>query len=1621
MLALLALLAVLGFTFFTFSSQERASAEYFASESRSLEPGLTDGIFDWPLRQILIGPDDTNLNSVLWGGRFALVPGMVGRDLVPFNGEGVNLSSTAGTGDPFVDMDFNGASDSSSLLDPVDSPAANAGVLWGAGKSLNTLPAPDVDYTYPDINNMLLAYDGAAFDASVASSRVVIPTLLRPQYLRSGGSTVSNWYDNSALLPASQSFRPHRDHYYIDTSTGNSTGVRRYVASQAEATTLGLGRPFSFAPLDANGSVTGGELGVWTASNADAINLDVDTDGDGVQESILVDLGYPPFRRGDGKLVVPLFAIQIRDLNGLINLNSATSTLTKAIVPPNISTQEFGADSLGAPRYLSSSNQGALASEINSVYGLANLPSTTSSSDLQQYRFFLTALGADRDPLSPREVANLEWFFINNGRPRFNVAAALAAASLASPSARTAAMVAAIDSVTPGILGDSEYLLSALATGTGSLPQPGRVGINDNADPANPVKYFWTNTTPEAAALGSPLDLIGGGSILATNASGLNPFAKNLRCFDRSTQPLVGSSRWLMFQGYHSNADVLLYTSPASTYGTLLMPSTTNQLTDDASELIIDPVAIRQAKLSVSGTSTRDAVDYDAVFNLSETAFLQLNNVDGALVQGSSRLADLAPVNTVVNPASAATRRQYTTISSGRREFSKVSTGLTAASSPVATQQLRNWENSYLTAVGNTPMRSVAWYLMSGYSTLQSQQFRLSANQLLVDSSGEAFPEVFSAIPPAALQFRDLTAHPSTTAVLPAAAIPTGNIPYPVSGFASPAQQEYFARRDRQAMARDLYTLLYMYCGGLDQNPLDPNPALPAPYYTAKQIKEMAQFAVNYVDSIDRDDVATRFEYDTDLRDGWGLDDNAYTTTEAQRGEVWGVEAQQLTLSEALAIKAPTVIKGGVPFNHPATEYDDKNDRFFTYIDLQNASPYSVNFATQNAWQIRVLPKGLATPATDERRLTPLLGQVAAGGTFTILSAGDATTYDQMNNPTSYLRVDPYYIDPGTPNPTIIAPAAIPALGARLDLVVDPAANYRLTDGATPPAPRVAIGELLNSVNAPDPASTTLAVIFRLMRRADPHRTPPVTGSPSEIVDEADNPWIEVDRIQLGEDATKSGLTLFSLTGTTDANTASPGSLTDLLTRLQSRVRSEPFAADFEQDFPSTQYWGNIPAPASWAPKPALKYLSNYLGQGKYDPTLASPPVPLYSQFHFDRPFAAIGELFEIPLVGPGLSMPGESWYDANEFWYFTRAQAHAKQSPANQVQLGTPNTSAVPDKRALFAAAKFLLADFPATIDATPNFDNRWYRLLEFLEISSPMNRHTDLRLYSTSQFGLPTNFGWPTTQGQLNLNTIRNPSVLAGLIDDSFVLNIQPNSLPSMDTVDTSSTGPRAYAGPRDWWIEYLRSRDGFDPITLMYTPGVANSRPFRSYSFTSRGPMSQKEDSILRILPADINVAPSGASNVQDQRHLFEIGQQGEHSIGTLDSLAKNRLLSKISNNVTTRSNSFGVFIAVQYFEAAEISSPASAIRIGGRLTDTPTKRAFFVLDRSGAVEQIKQLVANVNSNSNLVPTADQAVYPTSTFPVSVNTFSFRPNTDTTGVATNQNGIRWQDLVLYRQILN
>jgi hypothetical protein len=233
----------------------------------------------------------------------------------------------------------------------------------------------------------------------------------------------------------------------------------------------------------------------------------------------------------------------------------------------------------------------------------------------------------------------------------------------------------------------------------------------------------------------------------------------------------------------------------------------------------------------------------------------------------------------------------------------------------------------------------------------------------------------------------------------------------------------------------------------------------------------------------------------------------------------------------------------------------------------------------------------------------------------------------------------------------------------------------------------------------------------------------------------------------------------------------------------------------------------------------------------------------------------------------------------------------------------------------------------------------------------------------------------------GRINLNTIRNPDVLASLLDEPFAIHRNHNlgGWPSRHLYDRAEP-------LRDWWRQFTWSRDQIDPLTGFLLPGVPGSRPFRGFGFMADRHNSI-EHTLLRSLPMDIT---SQGNN--DRRRLFSLGTEqqwvtnedniagggnsrfnntwdviGGQPEGNLDNrfvlpldlATRQHINSKIIGNSTVRSHVFHVFLKVEWFEVWQgplASNPARLVtRIGARATDVPSRRGFFVIDRSRAIEQ------------------------------------------------------------------
>ena len=144
----------------------------------------------------------------------------------------------------------------------------------------------DEDYDACDLENWFLAIQSA-------DGQVMIPSFHRPGILMA-----SDWTAGAANVQRAKILRPRK----IDNS-----------------------------PLfPADPSVLGSD---------GKLTYDIDNDGDGITDSVWLDLGFPTQRDPNGKLYKPLFAFMVLGLNGRLPLNTAGNLQARAIGINNTDVQ----------------------------------------------------------------------------------------------------------------------------------------------------------------------------------------------------------------------------------------------------------------------------------------------------------------------------------------------------------------------------------------------------------------------------------------------------------------------------------------------------------------------------------------------------------------------------------------------------------------------------------------------------------------------------------------------------------------------------------------------------------------------------------------------------------------------------------------------------------------------------------------------------------------------------------------------------------------------------------------------------------------------------------------------------------------------------------------------------------------------------------------------------------------------------------------------------------------------------------------------------------------------------------------------------------------------------------
>jgi hypothetical protein len=235
---------------------------------------------------------------------------------VPFSGTGFGFDATGGSLSCTVG---SGTSSVTGALALFPSHASNRNPLGGANS----------DYTAADFQHIFLAAQGTTTTAGGGVQVRTLPSMHRPALCR-------YWAEVSVIQSGGSP---------LDFTVGGTAGVAT-LATAAGSTSMSsdLKRAIIMRPLPEDHPDFTGSNPTYTGAGGTAsyqsgfnpcwdgvttfgqtpppFSWDVDNDGDGVPDSVWIDLGLPVRATADGRLYKPLFAILCVDLDGRLNLNA---------------------------------------------------------------------------------------------------------------------------------------------------------------------------------------------------------------------------------------------------------------------------------------------------------------------------------------------------------------------------------------------------------------------------------------------------------------------------------------------------------------------------------------------------------------------------------------------------------------------------------------------------------------------------------------------------------------------------------------------------------------------------------------------------------------------------------------------------------------------------------------------------------------------------------------------------------------------------------------------------------------------------------------------------------------------------------------------------------------------------------------------------------------------------------------------------------------------------------------------------------------------------------------------------------------------------------------------------
>jgi hypothetical protein len=268
-----------------------------------------------------------------------------------------------------------------------------------------------------------------------------------------------------------------------------------------------------------------------------------------------------------------------------------------------------------------------------------------------------------------------------------------------------------------------------------------------------------------------------------------------------------------------------------------------------------------------------------------------------------------------------------------------------------------------------------------------------------------------------------------------------------------------------------------------------------------------------------------------------------------------------------------------------------------------------------------------------------------------------------------------------------------------------------------------------------------------------------------------------------------------------------------------------------------------------------------------------------------------------------------------------------------------------------------------------------RLYRLFEFVEVTD--------RAYGVTSLG--------RRPGKININTIWDPEILMALLDPQISNSFTAANVSNGDPTDTTTMYGRLMMGRSPAYAAAIKNGNPpFGTIGPSFTAG-ATDRPFLGMAAGNIPPGDPFfgngmgiNDTFLRVSDMTQNDPTTPLQGRPDMPRLFEnplalVSSGGNPATFTPNPAFPNlshpylrfEPLNKVYNNLTTRSNVFGVWCTIGYFEV--IDDTARPVKLGaeiGKAAGTNVRHRFFsVLDRTQMVIA-RNLISATNGAGGVV---------------------------------------------------